>query len=436
VTAVLRPAAVLDALVGSRGAFAADLLIVVASICYVALFLAVRRATNACFLLLLLLALWHLVRHRGAFARAWRTEGSGLMLAALASVFVAAVAAKLLRGEFNHVDLDGPVRFLLAGLVLLYFMVKRTLFVRMFAVGASLAPIAAIALAPLGPEAAERWVGRFATSFVDPNILGSYAVILSFMILLTINGPGLRSPWLRGLGFAGIFAGLVLAVLAGSRGGWLAIVPLAALWVAFRWTQRRGELAWQGLGVMAVLGVAAIAMPEIAGRGLEGIGNVRSWADGSNPETPAGIRLSIWALCLELIAARPLLGYGWSALVPLLTHPDFVTSASPRIVNDLAYGGPHNDLLSLALGHGVFGIAAYAALLFVPMAFFWRRSRTATGDVRLACELGVCFTVGVLICGLTNEMLSLKYLCSFYGLTVAGLAAQVLGEDPAHANTA
>jgi O-antigen ligase len=122
--------------------------------------------------------------------------------------------------------------------------------------------------------------------------------------------------------------------------------------------------------------------------------------------------------------------------VPLLTHPDFVTSASPRIVHDLAYGGPHNDLLTLALGHGVLGIAAYAALLLLPMAFFWRRLRTASGDARLACELGVCFTAGVLICGLTNEMLSLKYLCSFYGLTVAGLAAQVLGEDTAAAKAA
>jgi O-antigen ligase len=112
-----------------------------------------------------------------------------------------------------------------------------------------------------------------------------------------------------------------------------------------------------------------------------------------------------------------------------LARPELLAAAPPEIVELLEQGGPHNDLLTLALSHGVFGIAAFAALLFVPAAFFWRRRNTATGEARLACELGVCLVAGVLVCGLTNEMLSLKYLASFYGLTVAGLAAQVLGEQ-------
>jgi uncharacterized membrane protein YsdA (DUF1294 family) len=97
------------------------------------LFLAVRRATNACFFILILLALLYLAQQRAAFAAAWRVEGSRMLVAALGSVFAAAVAAKLLRGEFDHVDLDGPSRYLLLGLLLLFLTAKRVQFVRIFA---------------------------------------------------------------------------------------------------------------------------------------------------------------------------------------------------------------------------------------------------------------------------------------------------------------
>jgi O-antigen ligase len=299
-----------------------------------------------------------------------------------------------------------------------------------------LAILAAISLAPLGAEAAARWEGRFATSFVDPNTLGSYAVIITFMILLTIDAPSLEAPWQRGLSLAGIVAGVALAMLAASRGGWLAIAPLAALWLLFRRERGLRALAVQGAAVLVTMALAVALVPEIGTRGLGSAGEVRGWMEGSNLDTPSGHRLSIWKLSLELVAARPLLGYGWSGVVAHLSHPDFATSAPADILFILTHGGPHNDLLMMALSYGAFGIAAFVALLFVPAAFFWRRRGKATGNARLACELGVCLTTGVFVCGLTNEMLSLKYLVSFYGLTVAGLAAQVLASERTAAGTA
>jgi O-antigen ligase len=425
----------LDALVGQRSAPAVDILVVAALTGYVVLFLAVRSATNACFFVLALLALLHLARQRAAFAAAWRLEGSRMLFAALGSVFAAAVAAKLLRGDLTYADLNTPSRFLLAGLLLLFLTAKRIRFVRILAFALPVAIFAAIALAPLGPEAAARWEGRFATSFVDPNTLGSYAVIMTFMILLTIDAPKLEAPWQRALSLAGVVAGVALAMLAASRGGWLAIAPLAALWLLFRGERGVRRLAWQGAAVLVPMALALALVPEIGVRGLGSAGEVRGWMEGSNLETPSGHRLSIWKLSLELVAARPLLGYGWSGVVAQLSHPDFATSAPRDILFILTHGGPHNDLLMMALSYGVFGIAAFVALLYLPATFFWRRRAKATGDARLACELGVCLTTGVFVCGLTNEMLSLKYLVSFYGLTMAGLAAQVLGEERAAAGS-
>ena len=430
-SAVARAAIGLDALIGRRGALAVDLLVVAALAGYVVLFLAVRGATNACFFVLILLALLCLVRQRAAFAAAWRLQGSRILVVALGLVFAAAVAANLLRGQFDLVDLDGPSRYLLAGLLLLFLTAKRVQFVRIFAAVLPLATLAALAAVLLHTDTANRWNGRFATSFVDPNTLGGYAVILTFLMLLTAASPGERSPLRRVLPWLGAAAGLLLTMFAASRGAWLAVPLLAALWLHLRWQQGAGRVASQGLVVFGIMALVAVVVPDVAQRGMAGSHEVRSWLDGTNPMTPAGQRLSVWQLSLDLFAASPLTGYGWTAVATTqLARPEVASAAPPpEIIHILAQGGPHNDLLTLALSHGVFGITAFATLLFVPAAFFWRRRKTATGDARLACELGVCLVAGVLVCGLTNEMLSLKYLASFYGLTVAGLAAQVLSEE-------
>jgi O-antigen ligase len=103
---------------GRRGATAIDLLVVAMLAIYVVLFLSVRGATNACLFVLVLFAIMHLARQGAAFAAAWRLDGSRVLVAALASLFTAAVIAKALRGEFPYAELDGPSRLLVSADVL------------------------------------------------------------------------------------------------------------------------------------------------------------------------------------------------------------------------------------------------------------------------------------------------------------------------------
>lgn len=418
---------VIDAVVGRRGAPAVDGLVVACLVVYIAAFLAMRKVTNICFFILLLLAVVHFSRHRPAFKAAAAVEGSRLFITALASLFVAVVAGSLLRGQFDATDFDGPSRYMLAGLLLLFLLDKRIRFVQVFEVAGPVALILALLAGLFNPEVASRWGGRFATSFVDPNTLGSYAVILSFMTLLTLDALGKDALWLRVLKYAGIAAGLLLALLAASRGGWLAIVPLFALWFLFRFRLGSHRLTHQALLVAAVLAIGLLLLPDVSDRALSAIDEVKGWFDGTYSETDAEQRMGIWKLSLALFFERPFAGYGGAGLREQLARPEIAMLASPVTANLLLYGGPHNDLLGMLLGSGILGLAAFVLLLFAPMAFFWRRRAGAERDARLACELGICYATGVFICGLSNEMLSLKYLASFYGLTMAGLAAQVLG---------
>jgi len=82
--------------------------------------------------------------------------------------------------------------------------------------------------------------------------------------------------------------------------------------------------------------------------------------------------------------------------------------------------------LSKLLSSGLFGLIAYLCLLFVPFYFFYIYRNSPIADKKRAARMGMYYIVGVFIAGLSNEQLSLKYLCTFYGLMMATLLAQVL----------
>jgi O-antigen ligase len=92
----------------------------------------------------------------------------------------------------------------------------------------------------------------------------------------------------------------------------------------------------------------------------------------------------------------------------------------------MALTGPHSDTLSKLLSSGLFGLLAYLCLLFVPFYFFYSQRNSLLTDKKRAARMGMYYITGVFIAGLSNEQLSLKYLCTFYGLMTATLLAQVL----------
>ena len=97
-----------------------------------------------------------------------------------------------------------------------------------------------------------------------------------------------------------------------------------------------------------------------------------------------------------------------------------------QAIHDLIASGPHSDILSKTLSNGLLGLIAYASTLGLPLMIFIRHLRNCHHDAQLAAQIGVYYIVGVFVCGLTNEMLSLKYLCSFYGLMIMSLTYQTI----------
>jgi O-antigen ligase len=122
-----------------------------------------------------------------------------------------------------------------------------------------------------------------------------------------------------------------------------------------------------------------------------------------------------------------LFGYGEEKnMLQVLQNSPLNIAANETAINTMALTGPHSDILSKLLSAGFFGLSAYLSLLLVPFSIFWKYRDAQNFNVKQAARIGLFYITGIFIAGLSNEQLSLKYLCTFYGLMIATLLAQVL----------
>jgi O-antigen ligase len=119
-------------------------------------------------------------------------------------------------------------------------------------------------------------------------------------------------------------------------------------------------------------------------------------------------------------------GYGEKNMLVVLQNSPLNIAANEITINTMAATGPHSDILSKLLSAGLFGLGAYLSLLLVPFSIFWKYRNMQDFNVKQAARIGLFYITGIFIAGLSNEQLSLKYLCTFYALMIATLLAQVL----------
>jgi O-antigen ligase len=136
----------------------------------------------------------------------------------------------------------------------------------------------------------------------------------------------------------------------------------------------------------------------------------------------------MWVASTQLITEN-LMGYGEISLKEIATQHPLNFGIHQYGVKDLINAGPHSDILSKGLSLGIFGIFSYLFLILLPFFTFFKKITSSSYRIRNAAQIGCIYIAGVFVAGLFNETLSLKYLCSFYGLMIACLAADVLRDN-------
>lgn len=225
---------------------------------------------------------------------------------------------------------------------------------------------------PMPERLDARWVKGYAMD----------AVIYAPLILATVI-VGVRSTWTRILLLALMLLQFAIVIAYESRTGMVALV--AAVFTVAVLAGRRKFILAAGAVAIAMLATGVALKPQLVDR----YAAVFS-ADSYRGPQGMSIRSSIWSGTLQLIEARPILGYGsgWKKMQEIARKDGYVAKWRRGSEMDKASadyfdveGGsvnPHNLVLHILFEAGALGLIAYAALWYMFLACAagaWKRRR-------------------------------------------------------------
>ena len=399
------------------------------------MFMTVRHGVHIPLFFLLLLAIYQgLIKTPAPFSI--QTKQDTFIFFVFSSLFFATLISQLFRGTIHFAAFDGPFRLMVAGVAFLYLKQWNIPYIKILGTAIPLGLILTFIILKIHPEVF--WGERYATYFVDPNSLGSQSFILGLMSLLMIRSLKHESTYLFLLKLIGGLLGLYISVGSGSRGAWLTAPFIFFMIFIFRVgdiysapDSSKKKIWRQTIAIVLAIFAAVLAgllLSEKLSSGiLSAYFEITNWFSGVDLEGSAGIRLSMWKFSFEFAKNSLLFGYGEEKnMLMAIKNSSLNVPANHLVIFQMAGTGPHSDILSKLLSAGTIGLAAYFLVLLGPSFMFWRHQNSKDTDKKLASRIGLYYIVGVFIAGLSNEQLSLKYLCTFYVLMIATLLAQVL----------
>jgi exopolysaccharide production protein ExoQ len=182
-------------------------------------------------------------------------------------------------------------------------------------------------------------------AFVQKNDFARFIVLTGILVLIRTRTT--TRKFLVGVG--AVAGSIALILLCHSRTALVVFMAMLVLLRVFRLRRRGSRALMAGIaGVLIVSGLLSVVVDLDSMAGLLG-----------RDATLTG-RTNIWALALESIAERPLLGYGYSAFWNVATEAD-------RISTTLHWKVPHahNGFIDLTLQLGLVGIALYIVVYVI-----------------------------------------------------------------------
>ncbi|OQA33062.1 MAG: hypothetical protein BWY57_01468 [Betaproteobacteria bacterium ADurb.Bin341] len=161
------------------------------------------------------------------------------------------------------------------------------------------------------------WIGLLPERFSGEAGMGAVVMKLSithswlmacFAFCCALWAVRARPSWRYALVFLACLATLNVLFMVGGRTGY-AILAMLVVYGFYVWKGGRGL----ALALVAILAAGAVGMtlsPRFSTRVGQVVSDVRQWKPGEGARTSQGLRLDWYRVSLELIAERPLTGYG------------------------------------------------------------------------------------------------------------------------------
>ena len=291
---------------------------------------------------------------------------SSLLLYAAFWIGDAAVRGEGLRG------FDRPSRFIIAAFCLVAVSRAR-INAEWFWAGLSFGSIGA------GAIALWQWaIGGVArvSGFAPTNKFGLIAITMGLMCLSGLiwasNSSYSRKRKLltAGLLIFGSCLGLTAAMLSGSRGAWIALIPSTLVYLLVIPRVLKVVYSFSLIAVLALfLTLLALILPtdDSVNRLKNASSQLNTYLEGNFTEGPVGYRLDMWKGAILLFNERPYIGWGELGYASRMQDLEN-NGALQKGTADYAHA--HNDWFNVLAKKGLTGGVVLLSVYVVPLFFF------------------------------------------------------------------
>jgi O-antigen ligase len=357
-----------------------------------------------------------------------------LAVATLLSPILAITISSMLRNSLYWPLFDSPARFCLA--IPVFIFAVRTKFdaskLLQFAFPA--ASLITLAQQHLMAQPMLWGTSRMASYFADPLVFGYASMTFGLLSAVSINL--LERDDLRVLAFkvGGAFAGFYLSIQSGSRTGWMAIPVVLAVWA---YQHRSGKKQVQVAGVVAASALTSAMIYATSSTVHPRVDLIFNeflsypWT-GVAPDNAVGSRITFLRMAWDMFFQSPAGGFGDTRFEQFPVPQKIQGYASDRAIHTAFNSGFHNEIVTNAIRSGIFGLVASLALFAMPIAVFARKLKSDDRISKSNAVIGITFVICMLASSLSTEVFDLKFMASFYALTVALLCGSTLarhGQD-------
>lgn len=325
-----------------------------------------------------------------------------IVIGALISYFAVLAFQNLLDGQ-GIKSFDSPSRYLLAVPALLLVMAYPPKLAWWWH-GVALGGLTTGLLAAW--QALVEGAGR-ATGLTQTIQYGNISLLLGLLCLAGLiwareqRHRHLWSAWL----LCGAMAGVLASLLSGSRGGWLAIVPVAA---AFYWAYKNQFSLKLRLGCAAgvlLLVTAVYATPQLGvqQRVDAATSNIHDYLNASNRDTSVGLRFQMWQGAGQLFLEKPLLGWGeqgYRSAMRELALQGVISSRAGQ------FGHAHNEFMDTAAKRGIAGLAALLLLYVAPLLLFAQAMKSSSASRRALAMAGMVLPLAYISFGMSQAFMA------------------------------
>lgn len=299
------------------------------------------------------------------------------------------------------------------------------------ATGAVVAGLYAIAFAVAGEPGS--WAERVGGP-TNPIYFGGVVLAFSVMLLPHLADPR-ALPAVRIAMAIAVVLGFVASALSGSRGAWLALLPLLVIYLVTLGT-RQAPLVRFGMPLAIILSAVVIALlpgVPLGQRVIDAFSAFDSAGGEIVREDTLAVRWALWQLSLDQLRDAWLFGVG----------PDGFRAALEQAVAEarvpawfLEYHHPHNQYISALMIAGLPGLFALLLLFGVPLRRFAMLWRTGLERTRLCGWAGLAAVSVLAVMALSESIFQRNSGVVWFALLLAAGHAMVKvryrGELEAH----